>query len=303
MEVLLKYRKQNYDSIMQELLFTRANGQIVAYYDYGLSDDVVFWHHGVGSAGPISTIVSENAGINGFRVIEIVRSGYGNSTSNPDRGVADIAPINLELADFLGIEKFGVVAASGGGPHALAVAYHSENRCFGILIVAGIGPFTEPDFDYLIGMSEARKKHWKVAQESASEFEKSLSTIVTEISTLGIADVKAMYGKDPNNPLSEERLSQIHACMHYSIMQGTSGYMEDRLSFLKPWGFSIAEIAIPTQFWAGTFDSEVPLEHSLWMTRKIRNSELQVLEGKDHFTIMESGFVGGFRWLREVFES
>jgi len=287
---------------MQELLFTRSNGQVAAYYDYGLSDDVVFWHHGVGSAGPIQTILYENADVNGFRVIEIVRSGYGNSTSNPDRGVADIAPINLELADFLGIEKFGVVAASGGGPHALAVAHHSENRCLGILIVAGIGPFTEPDLDYLVGMSEARQKHWKVAQESTSEFEKSLSAIVTEISTSGIAEIKAMYGKDPNNPLSDERLSQILACMQYSIKQGTNGYKEDRLSFLKPWGFSISEIVTPAQFWAGTFDSVVPLEHSVWMVRKIRNSELQVLEGKDHFTIMESGFVGGFRWLREVFE-
>ena len=302
MAALLKYREANYDSIMQERLFTRANGQVVAYYDYGLSDDVLFWHHGVGAAGPISTILCENADLNGFRVIEIVRSGYGNSTSIPGRGVADIVPINLELADFLEIEKFGVVAASGGGPHALAVARHSENRCLGILIVAGIGPFTEPDLDYLIGMSEARQKHWKEAKASASEFEKSLSAIVTEISTYEIAEIEAMYGKDPNNPLSDERLSQILACMQYSIKQGTNGYKEDRLSFLKPWGFSISEIAIPAQFWAGTFDSVVPLEHSLWMVRKINDSELRVLEGKDHFTIMESGFVGGFRWLRGVFD-
>jgi pimeloyl-ACP methyl ester carboxylesterase len=77
--------------------------------------------------------------------------------------VVDIAQINLELADFLGIEKFSVVGASGGGPHALATAYRSENRCLGILIVAGVGPFTEPDLDYLIGMSDAKQKYWREA--------------------------------------------------------------------------------------------------------------------------------------------
>jgi pimeloyl-ACP methyl ester carboxylesterase len=94
---------------------------------------------------------------------------------------------------------------------------------------------------------------------------------VTEIFTTGIANVKATYGKDSKHPLSDERVSRIQACMQYSIIQGSAGIREDRLSFLKPWGFSVSELAIPTQFWAGTADSDVPLEHSLWMARKIRN--------------------------------
>ena len=73
-----------------------------------------------------------------------------------------------------------------------------------------------------------------------------------------------MFTADPNNVVSDERIS------------------------------------IPLQFWAGTADSNVPLEHSIWMTRKIRNSELRVLQGKNHLTIMERGFIGGFRWLRPI---
>lgn len=119
---------------MQELLFTRSNDQTVAYYDYRLGEDVVFWHHGVGAAGPISTIVGENADANGFRIIEIARSGYGNSTSNSNRAVEDLGNIDLELADFLGIEKFCLVGASGGGPHALAAARNVGNRCIGTLL-------------------------------------------------------------------------------------------------------------------------------------------------------------------------
>ena len=131
---LSKYCELNQHFTMQELLFTRSNDQTVAYYDYRLGEDVVFWHHGVGAAGPISTIVGENADANGFRIIEIARSGYGNSTSNSNRAVEDLGNIDLELADFLGIEKFCLVGASGGGPHALAAARNVGNRCIGTLL-------------------------------------------------------------------------------------------------------------------------------------------------------------------------
>lgn len=91
--------------------------------------------------------------------------------------------------------------------------------------------------------------------------------------------------------------------MKYSIIQGGNGIREDQLAFLKPWGFSISGIITPTQFRAGTSDSDVPLEHSIWMTRKNGHSELRVLEGKNHLTIMEPEFIGGFRWLRGLLAS
>ena len=93
---------------MQELLFTRANGQAVAYFDYGHSDDVVFFHHGSPSAGPIPPHIRRNADANGFRIIEVVRPGYGSSTAISDRSVNTVSQINLDIADALGIENFAL---------------------------------------------------------------------------------------------------------------------------------------------------------------------------------------------------
>jgi pimeloyl-ACP methyl ester carboxylesterase len=50
------------------------------------------------------------------------RPGYGGSTPQPDRTVADAAADVAALADQLQVGRFAVWGASGGGPHALACA-------------------------------------------------------------------------------------------------------------------------------------------------------------------------------------
>ncbi|MDP1852149.1 MAG: alpha/beta hydrolase, partial [Candidatus Planktophila sp.] len=133
---------------MKELLFTRSNGQTVAYFDFGQSDDVVFFHHGSPSAGPIAPYIRRNADANGFRIIEVVRPGYGSSTPISDRSVNTVSQINLDIADALEIENFAIFGGSGGGPHALASGHLAGSRCKAILIAAGIAPFDDPNFDF-----------------------------------------------------------------------------------------------------------------------------------------------------------
>jgi pimeloyl-ACP methyl ester carboxylesterase len=50
------------------------------------------------------------------------RPGYGGSTRNEGRTVADAAADTAALADHLGAERFLVAGWSGGGPTALACA-------------------------------------------------------------------------------------------------------------------------------------------------------------------------------------
>ena len=140
--------------MMQELLFTRSNGQTVAYFDYGQSADVVFLHHGTPAAGPIPPHIRRNADANGFRIIEVIRPGYGGSTVISDRSVNTVSQINLDIADALGIENFAIFGGSGGGPHALASGHLAGSRCKAMLIVAGLAPFDDPNFDFSAGISE-----------------------------------------------------------------------------------------------------------------------------------------------------
>ena len=288
---------------MQELLFIRPNGQTVAYFDYGQSDDVVFLHHGSPSAGPIPPHIRRNADANKFRIIEVVRPGYGSSTAISDRSVNTVSQINLDIADSLGIENFAIFGGSGGGPHALATGHLAGSRCKALLIVAGIAPFDDPNFDFAAGMSEEIREKRLLALTSMEDFEASLSEEATKMSSYNFDQIKEKFNVDPENPISDERILSMQVRVQYSFMQGARGWIDDERAFQKPWGFSLGDISMPVQLWAGTKDVNVPPAHAEYLRRMIPNSELLIVEDKNHFTIPESVDESGFKWLRGFFHS
>ena len=288
---------------MQELLFTRSNGQTVAYFDYGHSEDVVFFHHGTPSAGPIAPYIRRNADANGLRIIEVVRPGYGSSTAISDRSVNTVSQINLDIADALGIENFAIFGGSGGGPHALASGHLAGRRCIAQLIIAGIAPYDDPNFDFVAGMSEEIREKRLLALTSMEDFEAALLEEATKMSSSNFEQIKEIFDVDPENPISGERILSIHTIWQYSSIQGPIGLRDDLLAFLKPWGFSLEEISSPVQLWAGTKDVNVPVAHADYLKREIPNSELLIVEDKNHSTISEPAVESGFKWLRGFFDS
>ena len=65
----------------------------------------------------------------GLRRFTLDRPGYGESTRQPGRSVADIVDDVTFIADSLGVGSFAVTGGSGGGPHALACAgLHARPR-------------------------------------------------------------------------------------------------------------------------------------------------------------------------------
>lgn len=286
---------------MQELLFTRPNAQTVAYFDYGKSDDVVFFHHGTPSAGPIPPHISRLADANGFRIIEVVRPGYGSSTAISNRTVNTASQINLEIADALGIENFAIYGGSGGGPHALASGHLAGSRCIAQLIVAGIAPSDDPNFDFVAGMSEEIRAARLLSLTSMDDFEVSISKKVTEWSSYDFDQIKEMLDVDPESPISDEGILSFQVRVKYSSIQGAHGWIDDERAFLKPWGFSLGDISMPVQLWAGTKDVNVPQSHSHYLNGIIPNSELLIVENKNHFTISEPALEEGFKWLRGFF--
>lgn len=289
--------------MMQESLFTRSNGQVVAYFDYGRSEDVLFFHHGTPTAGPLSPNIRRNADLNNFRIIEIVRPGYGSSTTIPGRKIDTISEINLEVANAFGIERFAHVGGSGGGPHALASAYMAGNRCLAQLIIAGLAPYGVSDFDFVAGMTEDARNRWLLPSTSMEEFEAVIAKEAMEWSSYSDEQIREKFNLDAEDPSLVEFISYVQAVGKYSFLHGTMGLRDDALAFLKPWGFSLCEISMPVQLWTGTEDVSVPQSHARYLHGLIPNSELRVIVGKNHSTINEPAVKEGFRWLREIFDS
>ena len=288
---------------MQELLFTRFNGESVAYFDYGQSENVIFFHHGTPSAGPLSPIMKDNADANGFRIIEVIRPGYGSSTPISYRSVNTVSQINLDIANALGIENFAIVGGSGGGPHALASGHLAGSRCKALLIVAGLAPFDDPNFDYVAGLSEENRAAVLLSLTSLEDFEKLIFKKVKEWSSYDFDQFRELLNVDPESPISDEGVFSFQDRVKYSLFQGGRGWIDDQLAFLKPWGFPLEEISRPVQLWVGSKDVDVPPAHAEYLRRMIPDSELLIVENKNHFTISEPALEEGFKWLRGFFYS
>src|SRR5689334_9948453 len=88
---------------------------------------VFFLHGGPGSrrGGAALDVKAREMGI---RLLTPDRPGSGFSEPKPGRTVLDFADDVTDVADALGLERFGVFGGSGGGPYALACAYAIPDR-------------------------------------------------------------------------------------------------------------------------------------------------------------------------------
>ena len=77
----------------------------------------------------------------GVRLIAYDRPGYGGSDRLPGRLVRHAAEDVADIADALGIEQFGVIGRSGGGPHALACAALLPERVRRVAALVCLAPF------------------------------------------------------------------------------------------------------------------------------------------------------------------
>jgi pimeloyl-ACP methyl ester carboxylesterase len=83
----------------------------------------------------------------GVHVLTFHRLGDGRSSPLPERTVLSVADDALALADALGPDRFALLGVSGGGPHALAIAYRarSERVRWGLPVNMMPAELVEPD--------------------------------------------------------------------------------------------------------------------------------------------------------------
>jgi len=120
-----------------------ADGRTLRAYDAGGGPAAALvWHHGSPQSGAPLPPLLEAAARRGIRLVSYGRPSYGGSTPQPGRDVASAAGDVAQLADAFGLERFAVMGASGGGPHALACAALLPDRITGVGCLAGLAPYT-----------------------------------------------------------------------------------------------------------------------------------------------------------------
>ncbi|KAF6794289.1 ankyrin-2 ankyrin, partial [Colletotrichum musicola] len=132
-------------AMLQPESITLSDDRVLCYATFGAArqpnQPTVFYLHSTPGSHAEGQAFHEVALARGLHVVAPSRPGYGGSTFQPGRAIADHAADVLALADHLSIPRFAVLGVSGGGPHALAcVRGIPASRLAGAAVVSGMYP-------------------------------------------------------------------------------------------------------------------------------------------------------------------
>jgi pimeloyl-ACP methyl ester carboxylesterase len=251
------------ESVSQVRSITLRDGRRLAYAEYGdLSGKPIFYFHGTPSSRlehhPNDALTAQR----GARFITIDRPGYGFSDFQPSRTFLDWPSDVAQLAESLRVDQFAVCGWSGGGPHALAVAFEMPERVTHVAVFSGASPMDIPgvrDGEILAIKAEfalASRLPWRVVREAwkaiAWNFRRNPQAAYDSM-------LNMVHGTEREQFADPELREVLQASINEAYRQGGEAEAwEDRL-LMAPWGFAPQDIEMEVHTWHGTGDTMAPV--------------------------------------------
>jgi pimeloyl-ACP methyl ester carboxylesterase len=269
-----------------------ADGRTLTVAEWGDPDGFpVFLLHGTPGSRLAGQADESTYAKVGVRVITYDRPGYGGSDRFRGRRVVDSVADVSAIADSLGIDRFAVSGGSWGGPHSLAVAARLPERVRRAACIAGVAPFDMPGFDWFAGMDAVNIEEMGWALEGEDVLAREIERVAAGM-LARVADNPAKLVSESEVEFSEadravmarpERHEMIRQMINEAFRHGVWGYVDDTLCLIKPWGFDVTEISVPTRVLYGLTDVLVPRQHGEWLAHNVPNAEAVVDEQGGHF--------------------
>jgi len=222
----------------------------------------------------------------GIRTVLYARPGYGRSTPQAGRTVADAAGDTAAILDGLGADKFLNVGWSGGGPYALACDALLADRCLATAVIAGIAPYTEAEVGSPVrAWYEADEDSQLAFAGDIDGFRQAIGAFVAQLANARAENIAAEASCDADRRFFSEGYAEwVASFVRAGGVSGGHGAADDCLATLRDWGFPLASIRQVT-IWQGTEDQFVPPFHAEWLRDHLPKAELRIIEGEGHNSI------------------
>ncbi|HEY1652345.1 MAG TPA: alpha/beta fold hydrolase [Acidimicrobiales bacterium] len=247
-------------------------------------------HHGTPGSRFLLDEWTRDAAEDGVRLLCYDRPGYGDSSPQSGRVIADCVADVRTIAASLGYDRVAVWGISGGGPHALACAALLPDLVCAVASLAAIAPYGPPDLDYFTGMGQDNvddiellfRDREAARRKVASDREDVMAATAEQItagfeSLISPADAAAL-----RDGLDEYLLRS----MQVGLAPGDEGWWDDNVADFVDWGFDLGTIAVPVQLWHGRNDKFVPFQHGEWLARQIPGVDAQLTDSDGHLTLL-----------------
>ena len=289
---------------MQRTVHT-PDGRVLAVEEAGDPDGrPILVHGGMPNSRRLYGPHTGDAAERGLRLISYDRPGYGGSSPQPGRTVADCAADVRTICADLGIDRLATWGISGGGPHVLACAALLPDLVCAAGSLASAAPFGADGLDYFAGMGQENvddtrlfladkaAARAKTEQDREDFLAASPDDIGTGMATLLTPTDAAV--------LTGELAKFLASSMQDGLAPGSEGWWEDNCIIL-PWGFDLVDISVPVLLLHGRQDMFVPFGHGEWLAAHIPGVEARLTDEDGHLTLFQSRVHEVHAWLAEWF--
>ena len=278
-----------------------ADGRRLRVEIAGSSPRVVLAHVGTPNAGVLYDGWLRDAAARDVTLITYDRPGYGGSSPQPGRTVADCAADVRTISEAVGFDRCAIWGFSGGGPHALACAALLDDLVAATATIGSPAPFDAPGLDYFDGQSEEAREDIELYLSDRPAWERKGDGQRDELLALSLDEFREQWssGVSPADvaELQGDFGEWLHRSAQASLAPGVDGWRDDNVATQAPWGFDPESISAPVKVWHGLDDRFVPIGHGRWLASTIPGAEPELRDGDGHLVVAGRHIAEVHEWL------
>jgi pimeloyl-ACP methyl ester carboxylesterase len=263
----------------------------------------VLVHEGTPNSRHLYPPAAIDAAVRGLRLISYDRPGYGGSTPQPGRSVADCAADVRAICAELGISRLAMWGISGGGPHVLACAALLPDLVSAAASLASLAPLDAEGLDWFAGMGALNADDTRLFLRDRQAARTKLDADREEILGASPADLvsglQTLLSPTDAAALGDGLAEFLVYCDHEGLAPGNEGWWDDGVAHSSPWGFELSAISVPVLLMHGRQDQFVPFGHGQWLAERIPGVEARLFDHDGHLTLLTNRVPEVHAWLKE----
>jgi pimeloyl-ACP methyl ester carboxylesterase len=280
-------------------LLNLSNGGHLAYEEYGDPNGTpVFFCHGWPSSHTMAELTDAEARNLGVRMISPDRPGINRSSFQANRKLIDWPPVFRQLADHLQIERFHMLAISGGAPYAFATAWAMPERVRAIAVVSGAPPIVDlTDYSGLLrlyrGLLALHRSHPRLLR--------ALFHLLRPIAGRRVpirfrpTVLKLLHPVDESVLRDNAAFEAVFDSSRRAWRGSAKGVIIDAEVHAAQWGFRLEDVEVPVRLWHGKEDRAFSYRIAEEISRRLPNCCARIIDGAGHYSLP-------IRYMHEILE-
>ena len=280
------------------------DGRTLAIEEAGDPDGhPVLVHEGTPNSRHLYPPAAIDAAARGLRLISYDRPGYGGSSPQPGRTVADCAADVRAICADLGIDRLAMWGISGGGPHVLACAALLPGLVTAAASLASPAPMDAEGLDWFAGMGELNAEDiglfLRDREAARAKLESDREEILTASAAEVVSGLRTLLSPTDAAVLKDALVDFLVYCHHEGLAPGGQGWWDDSVALGTAWGFELSAISVPVLLMHGREDRFVPFGHGEWLAAHIPGVEARLLDRDGHVTLLANRIPEVHAWLAD----